>query len=94
MQSAVPSARLLGHVLFTAAHEARIYWDNGTGTVSYASPAATVAMNNPTEEASYSWDSGVLTDEQEYLFVLRIATAAQPGRKRKQLTVQSRSRPQ
>lgn len=62
-----------------AAFEARIYYDNGTGTVDYATPLGTVAMGNPTAVDRYTWDSGVLVDEQEYLFVVRIATAAHPA---------------
>ena len=61
-----------------AAHEARIYWDAGTGEMDWSAPHATVTMNNPTEATRYSWQSGVLTDKQEYRFVVRIATAAWP----------------
>jgi hypothetical protein len=62
-----------------AAYEARIYWDNATGTVDYASPHATVSMGGPSAEAEWEWTSGVLTDDQEYRFVVRIATAAHPA---------------
>ena len=62
-----------------AAFEARIYWDAGTGTVDFDEPHATVAMGGPTAEASYDWESGVLENEQEYRFVVRIATAAWPA---------------
>ena len=61
------------------AHEARIYWDNATGTIDYSSPKATVALGNPTKADRYSWTSEPLTDDQEYLFVVRIATAAWPS---------------
>jgi hypothetical protein len=61
-----------------AAYQARIYWDNATGTVDYSSPHATVYMGWPTEETTYSWDSAVLTDDLEYRFVVRIGTAAYP----------------
>ncbi len=61
-----------------AAHEARIYWDGGTGEMDWSAPHATVAMNNPAQAARYSWQSGVLTDGQEYRLVVRIATAGFP----------------
>lgn len=62
-----------------AAYEGRIYGDNGTGTIDYATPLATVAMSNPTSEDSYEWTSGVLVADTEYGFVVRIATAASPA---------------
>ncbi len=62
-----------------AAHEGRIYGDGGTGTMDFSSPVATVAMSNPTEEDSFSWDSGVLSDGTFYGYVVRVATAAHPG---------------
>ena len=62
-----------------AAYEARIYYDNATGTIDYTAPHATVALSNPTAEASYSWDSAGLVNGQEYRFVVRIATAADPS---------------
>jgi len=61
-----------------AAHEARIYWDAGTGTINWNTPKTTVAMGNPTAADWWSWESEALTDGQEYLFVVRIATAAHP----------------
>ena len=61
-----------------AAHEARIYWDAGTGIMDWSAPHTIVAMNNPIEAARYLWQSGVLTDGQEYRFVVRIGTAARP----------------
>ncbi len=61
-----------------AAFEARIYWDDATGTVDYSSPHATVAMGSPTKDADYSWQSGVLADGEDHLFVVRIGTAAHP----------------
>jgi len=61
-----------------AAHEGRIYWDNGTGTVDFTSPVATVAMSNPTAVAWFEWESGELDNGQAYLFVVRIATDAHP----------------
>lgn len=62
-----------------AAYQARIYWDNATGAVDFTAPHATVYMGNPTAETSYAWTSAALTDGEEYRFVIRIATAAQPG---------------
>ena len=62
-----------------AAHEARIYWDGGTGVIDWSAPHAIVAMNNPIEAARYLWQSGVLTESQVYRFVVRIATAAWPA---------------
>ena len=62
-----------------AAFEARIYYDNATGTIDYTTPLATVAMSNPTSTLRYSWTSGVLTNDVEYLFDVRIATAAHPA---------------
>ena len=62
-----------------AAHKARIYWDGGTGVMDWSAPHAIVAMNNPIEAARYSWQSGVLTDGQEYRFVVRVATAQWPA---------------
>jgi len=35
-------------------------------------------MGNPAEAARYLWQSGVLTDGQEYRFVVKIATDAFP----------------
>ena len=64
-----------------AAFEARIYWDAGTGTVDFTSstaPLATVAMDGPEVPTRYTWDSDVLSNDQEYLFVVRIATEADP----------------
>lgn len=62
-----------------AAFEARIYWDNATGTIDWDTPKATVAMGAPTAADWYSWESEALVDEQEYLFAVRIATAAHPN---------------
>ena len=62
-----------------AAFEARIYYDDGTGTVDYATPLDTLAMGGPEEPDVWEWESGVLVDDQEYLFVVRIATAAHPA---------------
>jgi len=61
------------------AHEARIYWDNGTGTIDWATPAVSVAMSHPTAADWYTWSSGVLVNEQEYLFCVRIGTDAWPA---------------
>jgi len=61
------------------AKEARVYYDNGTGTVDYTSVVGTVAMNNPTDIDRYSWTSAALVDETEYRFVVRIATDNDPG---------------
>jgi len=62
-----------------AAHEARIYWDAGTGAVDHSEPHATVTMGGPTSATRYTWDSAPLTDDQEYRFVVRAATAAWPA---------------
>ena len=61
-----------------AGFEARIYWDNATGTVSFAAPVATVAMSAPDYATRFSWTSGVLVDASTYKFVVRIGTAAHP----------------
>ena len=61
-----------------AAHEGRVYWDNGTGTIDWDTPKTTVVMSNPTTAVWWSWTSEALVDEQEYLFAVRIATAAHP----------------
>jgi len=61
-----------------AAHEARIYWDAGTGEMDWTAPYATVEMNHATQATRYTWQSEPLTDGQEYRFVVRIATAAHP----------------
>lgn len=55
------------------AKEARIYSDGGTGIMDWITPVATVLMNNPTNPAEWSWDSGVLANDT-YLFAVRIAT--------------------
>lgn len=55
------------------AAEARIYYDNRSGTVDYTAEHDTVALSNPTATADYSWTSSALTDGT-YLFVVRIAT--------------------
>ncbi|MFP4027929.1 MAG: hypothetical protein ACLFWL_09070 [Candidatus Brocadiia bacterium] len=62
-----------------AAHEARIYWDGGTGDIDFSEPHATVPMNNPTVAARFTWRSDPLTDGQTYRFTVRTATAAHPG---------------
>lgn len=62
-----------------AAYEARIYWNNGSGDVSFASPHATVSMGNPTTAAWHTWTSGALSDGTEYAFVVRIGTATSPN---------------
>jgi len=62
-----------------AAFEARIYYDNATGTVDYATPLDTLAMGAPEDPDVWEWTSDALVDDQEYLFVVRIATAAHPG---------------
>jgi len=62
-----------------AAHEARIYWDAGSGAVDFSAPHATVPMNHPTTATRYTWQSEPLTGGQEYRFVVRIATAAWPS---------------
>ncbi len=60
------------------AEESRIYYDNGTGTVDYSSPLATVAMDNPTNDVKYNYTTGVLP-EDTYKFVVRVATKAHPN---------------
>lgn len=62
-----------------AGQEARVYWDAGTGTVSYAAPYAVLSMGGPSSATRYDWTSGPLTNEQEYRFVVRVATAAWPA---------------
>jgi len=62
-----------------AAHEARIYWDAGTGVMDFTEPHATVPMNHPTKATRYTWQSDALTDGHPYLFTIRIATAACPA---------------
>ena len=60
------------------AYEARIYYDNATGTMDWVTPLDEQAMSNPTATANYSWTSDALSDDT-YLFGVRIATAAEPG---------------
>ena len=62
-----------GFVAGGVAKEARIFWDNGTGTMDWNTPLDTLLMDNPTALARWSWDSGVLTNGT-YLFGVRIAT--------------------
>ena len=59
-----------------AAHEARVYWDAGTGTVDFGTPLATVALNHPKTADWWSWQSDALEDGTTYKFVVRIATDA------------------
>lgn len=61
-----------------AAHEARVYWDAGTGTVDFTTPKATVLLSHPLTASWWSWTSEALVDEATYKFVVRIATAAWP----------------
>jgi hypothetical protein len=61
-----------------AAHEARIYWDAGTGTMDWDEPHATVALSHPTSAARGSWTSAALTDG-DYQFCVRIGTDAWPA---------------
>ncbi len=58
--------------------EARIYYDNQTGTIDFNTPLGTLAMSNPTAPARFSFDSGVLADG-DYLFAVRIATGTLGG---------------
>ena len=58
--------------------EARIFWDNGTGTVDWNTPLDTLAMSNPLEPTVFSWESGGLTDDT-YRFGVRVATATAGG---------------
>ncbi len=62
-----------------AAFEARVYYDNATGTVDYSTPLDTVVMGSPTEVDWHEWESDALVDEQEYRFAVRVATAAHPA---------------
>jgi hypothetical protein len=62
-----------------AAHEARLYWDAGTGTVDSGMPVATVALGHPKTADWWSWQNGSLEDETAYRFVVRIATDARPA---------------
>lgn len=61
-----------------AAHEARIYWDAGTGEIDFSTPHATVVMGHPTVATRYTWQSDPLTDGQTYRFTIRIATGSWP----------------
>lgn len=58
--------------------EARIFWDNGTGTVDWNTPLDVLAMSNPIEPTAFSWESGALANDT-YLFGVRVATAAAGG---------------
>jgi hypothetical protein len=62
-----------------AAHEARVYWDAGTGAVDLSAPHAIVPMNHPAKASRYTWQSAPLTDGQAYRFVVRVATAPWPA---------------
>jgi hypothetical protein len=62
-----------------AAHEARLYWDAGTGTVDFGTPVATVALDHPKTADWWSWQSDALTNGVTYRFVVRIATDAWPA---------------
>ncbi len=62
-----------GFVTGGIAEEARIYYDNQTGTIDFNTPLGTVAMSNPIAPTRFSFDSGVLADG-DYLFAVRIAT--------------------
>jgi hypothetical protein len=62
-----------------AAHEARIYWDAGTGEIDFSQPHATVLMNSPTNAARFTWQSLPLTNGQEYGFTVRIGSATYPA---------------
>jgi hypothetical protein len=55
------------------AKEARIYSDNGTGTMNWATPVGTVLMDFPITPTAYTFDTGVLANDT-YLFGVRIAT--------------------
>mgnify|MGYP006289656023 CR=1 FL=1 len=70
--------RNVSHNMGAATHEARIYWDAGTGEVDLTEPHATVPMNNPAEAARFTWQSEPLTDGQTYRFTIRVATASWP----------------
>lgn len=51
-----------------------VYYDNGTGTVSYAAPLDTVAWSAGSASGRYrafTWLSGALTDGTTYKFVVR-----------------------
>jgi hypothetical protein len=61
------------------AHEARIYWDAGSGEIDFSAPHATVPMNHPTVATRYTWQSAPLTDGQTYRFVIRVATTPWPS---------------
>ncbi|MFP4028630.1 MAG: hypothetical protein ACLFWL_12635 [Candidatus Brocadiia bacterium] len=61
------------------AEEARIYWDDGTGTMDWSSPHATVSLGGPTEADRYTWESAALTDGTEYQFTVRIASDVHPA---------------
>ena len=63
----------------TAAHKARIYWDAGTGEIDFTAPHGVVPMSNATAAIRYTWQSDPFTGGQEYLLVVRIATASYPS---------------
>jgi hypothetical protein len=67
------------HLGADAAHEARIYWDAGAGMVDFSEPLGIVSLGHPTTAARYTWTSAAVTDDQEYRFVVRIATDARPA---------------
>ncbi len=55
------------------AKEARVYSDNGTGTMDWVTPVGTVLMDFPVAPTAYTFDTGVLANDT-YLFGVRIAT--------------------
>ena len=72
-----------------AAHEARIYWEAGSGEIDWTAPHATVLMNHPIRATRYTWQSEPLTDGQTYRFVVRVATTPWPSGLKTQDTDQS-----
>lgn len=62
-----------GFITGNVAKEARIYYDNGTGTIDWGTPIGTLLMDNPIAPDAWSWDSAVLANDT-YLFGVRIAT--------------------
>jgi len=67
-----------GFISGALAKEARIYFDNGTGTVDFVTPIGTILMNNPVAPARFSFDTAALANDT-YLFAVRIATDVAGG---------------
>lgn len=57
--------------------EARIYYDNATGTMDWSTPLGTVALDGPVRRTFYDWESDALTDGETYKFGVRVASDTQ-----------------